>query len=454
MVAIVTGGRTRYARNGEVSLAYKATGEGPPDLLISSFGTISFDSFDDEPGLARFDRRLSMLGRLIRYDRRGIGASERVPPSTPGTLDELVSDAIAVLDAVGSERAAVLGPWNSSLTAIALAAAHPDRVSHLILIDGFARASLDGGTTWLPTEWEGTLPVDLSGDSFDPDAVEQGMDVLALFVPSKATDASFRTWWDRAGNLGATPAMAEAIFRGWMTADVRHLLPEIAVPTLVIDRPDSGFYTSQAPYLVEHIRGARLVRLEGIDLPYWLGDSAAMLEAIEEFVTGVRGDAGVERVLATVLFTDIVGSTDRAAALGDERWRDLLDRHDKIVRTRLGRFRGQEVNTTGDGFVATFDSPGRAIECGLDIGEAVRDIGVDIRAGVHTGEVEVRGNDIAGLTVHIGARVAALAGVGEVKVSSTVRDLLAGSRFTFTADGEHELKGVPGTWTIYVATCP
>jgi class 3 adenylate cyclase/pimeloyl-ACP methyl ester carboxylesterase len=445
----VTVGRTRYARNGEVSLAYRATGGGPPDLLISSYGTISFESFADEPALARFDRRLALLGRLIHYDRRGIGVSDRVPPSTPGTIDELVSDALAVLDAVGSERAAIIGPWSSALTAIALAATHPDRVSHLIIIDGFARASLDGGITPLPIEWEDALPADLTGDSFDPDAVEQGMDVIALWAPSMVTDPSFRSWWDRAGNLGATPAMAEAIFRDWMTADVRHLLPEITVPTLVIDRPDSGFYISNGPYLVEQIPGARLLELPGVDVPFWLGDSGAMLAAIEEFVTGVRGDAGAERVLATVLFTDIVGSTDRAAAMGDERWRDLLDRHDKIVRTRLERFRGREVKTTGDGFVATFDSPGRAIECGLDITEVVRGIGVDIRAGVHTGEVEIRGDDIAGMAVHIGARVAALAGAGEVKVSSTVRDLLAGSRFTFTADGEHELKGVPGTWMIY-----
>ena len=258
-----------------------------------------------------------------------------------------------------------------------------------------------------------------------------------------------RSWWDRAGNLGANPAMAEALFNAAMTVDVRHLLPEIRVPTLVIERRDVGAWVPQGGYLAEQIAGAELLQLPGSDVLHWVGESSAMLDAIEEFLTGVRGGVGVERVLATVLFTDIVGSTDRAARLGDEQWRDLLDRHDQIVRSQIQRFRGREVNTTGDGFVATFDSPGRAIECGLAIGEALGRSGIAARAGVHTGEVEVRGHDIAGVAVHIGARVAARASAGEVMVSSTVRDLVTGSRFEFRTCGEHELKGVPGAWTLY-----
>ena len=285
------------------------------------------------------------------------------------------------------------------------------------------------------------------------DAVEQGFDFLAHVAPSVANDPTFRTWFDRAGNLGASPAMAQAMWDSFLAADLRHLLPEIQVPTLIMQRTDNPVWgVGHSRYLAEHIAGAKLVELPGADLLYWVGDTRPILDEIEEFVTGVRGGCGTERVLATVLFTDIVGSTDRAAQLGDGRWRDLLDRHDQSVRTQIERFRGCEVNSIGDGFVATFDSPGRAIECALAIRDTLKALGIDVRAGIHTGEIEVRGDDVAGMAVHIGARVSALAGPGEVLVSSTVKDLVVGSSVEFDERGEHDLKGVPGTWRLFAVT--
>ena len=243
--------------------------------------------------------------------------------------------------------------------------------------------------------------------------------------------------------------MAGAMLEARLEADVRHVLPEISAPTLVLQRTDTVFGVGHGRYLAEHIEGARYVDLPGNDTLYWVGDTGPMLDEIEEFVTGVRGGSGAERILATVVFTDIVGSTDRAALLGDGRWRDLLDRHDQGVRTQIERFRGREVKTVGDGFVATFDSPGRAIECALAIRETLGALDIGVRAGIHTGEIEVRGDDVAGMAVHIGARVSALARAGEVLVSSTVKDLVVGSRVQFEERGEHELKGVPGTWRLF-----
>ena len=284
----------------------------------------------------------------------------------------------------------------------------------------------------------------------DADAMEQGHDILAVAAPSVSDDRAFRAWWDRSGNLGMTPAMARATQSALFATDVRQVLPLIQVPTLVVSRTDSPIFdVGHGRYLAEHIAGAKYVELPGPDFLYWVGDIREMLDEIEEFVTGVRGGSGAERILATVLFTDIVGSTDRAAQLGDGRWRDLLDRHDQSVRTQIERFRGREVKTVGDGFVATFDSPGRAIECALAIRDALTGFGIDVRAGIHTGEIEVRGDDVAGIAVHIGARVSALAGPSEVLVSSAVPPLMVGSGTEFTDRGEHELKGVPGPWRIF-----
>ena len=438
--------RTRYATTSGVDIAYQVLGEGPIDLLMFAGYFISIECMDDEPSLARFQRRLASFTRLIRFDPRGVGLSERGSPSSPPTHEDWVEDAIAVLDAVGSERAAVLGPFLKSADGIMLAVTHPERVSGLICVNGTARPM-----------WAPDYPFGITEESaessrrvrHDPDAVDLGFDVLSIQAPSVSNDPAFRSWWDRSGNLAVAPAMAKSLGRLVFATDVRSILPEVDVPTLVVQRSDSRQSPEHGRYLAEHIPNATYVELPGADIVYWVGDTGPMLDEIEEFVTGVRGDSGAERVLATVLFTDIVGSTDRAGELGDQRWRDLLDRHDQSVRTQLDRFRGREIKTTGDGFVATFDSPGRAIECAMAIRATLGALGIDVRAGIHTGEVELRGDDVAGMAVHIGARVSALADPGEVVVSSTVKDLVVGSSVEFVERGEHDLKGVPGTWRLF-----
>jgi class 3 adenylate cyclase len=439
--------RTHYAKAGEAEIAYQELGDGGADLLLLTGGTVPIDYVDEEASLARFHRRLASFSRLLRFDRRGMGLSDRGSPANPPTLEDWVEDAVAVLDAARSERAFVIAPLTSALEGLMLAAARPDRVHGLIVINGAARVS------WAPDYPQGAGK-DLVEAALqlgaDPDAVDQGFDSLALFAPSKADDDTFRAWWDRAGNLGATPAMARAMQPRFYAGDVRHLLPSIEVPVLIIQRTGNPLLiAAHGRYLRERINGATLVELAGADLLYWVGDTGAMLDEIEEFVTGSRGGTGAERVLATVLFTDIVGSTERAGRLGDDRWRDLLDRHDLTVRTQLERFRGREVKVTGDGFVATFDSPGRSIECALAIRDSLAALDIDVRAGIHTGEIEVRGDDVAGMAVHIGARVSARAGPGEVLVSSTVKDLVVGSTVRFADRGEYELKGVPGNWRLF-----
>jgi class 3 adenylate cyclase len=311
-------------------------------------------------------------------------------------------------------------------------------------------------TLWAPdypigSEERGASP--FTTVALEPDAVEQGFDVLRVVAPSVAGDDAFRTWWDLAGNRAGPPSMARAVSRIVIQGDVRETLARISAPTLILHRVGSTFIpVGHGRYLAEHIAGSRFVELPGADMLYWVGDTGPMLDEIEEFITGVRGGSDAERVLATLVFTDIVGSTERAAALGDDRWRDLLDNHDTVVRHQLQRFGGREVNTAGDGFVATFTSPSAALACADEIVDAVRVLGIEVRVGIHAGEVEVRGalkNDVAGMAVHIGARVAALAGPSEVLVSSTVRDIVTGSRRTFADRGEHELKGVPDRWRLY-----
>jgi len=439
--------RTRYAKSGGVDIAYQVLGDGPIDLLLGTGLIIPIDCMDEEPSMARFQRRLASFGRLIRFDRRGIGLSDRGSPSAPPTLEQEAQDSLAVLDAVGSERAAVIAPMVAAPDGLTLAATHPERVSHLVVMNGFARLM------WAPDYPHGIRQRwidDRRVVGTEPDAVDQGVDFLADVAPSVATDPAFRTWFDRAGNLGASPVMARAITAMSFDSDVRHLLPMISVPTLVIHRADNPLFgVGHGRYLAEHIAGAKYVELPGADLLHWVGDTERMLDEIEEFITGVRGGSGAERILATVLFTDIVGSTDRLAQLGDRRWRDLLESHDQSVRTQIERFRGREVKTVGDGFVATFDSPAHAIECALAIRDALEALGIEVRAGIHSGEIEVRGDDVAGMAVHIGARVSSLAGPREVLVSSTVKDLVVGSSVEFADRGQHELKGVPGTWHLF-----
>ena len=437
--------RTRYASCGEVDIAYQVFGDGPTDLLVLPGPLIPIDTVDAEPSMYRFHRRLASFSRVIRFDQRGIGLSSRVSLDMIGPKT-WAQDAIAVMNAAGCERATIFAPGFTSLAGLVLAADHPERVSNLVIFNGAAR-TLRAPDYPIGAEVIDTDPFTTVG--ILPDAVEQGFDILSIIAPSVAVDEAFRTWWDHAGNRAASPSMARAFIRKIRVGDVRDTLERVTVPTLILHRDNPDFSPiGHGHYLAEHIAGSRFVELAGEDALYWVGDTGLMLDEIEEFITGVRGGSDSERVLTTIVFTDIVSSTERAALLGDDRWRDLLDNHDTIVRHELKRFAGREVNTAGDGFVATFTSPSAALACADEVVDAVRALGIEVRVGIHAGEVEVRGDDVAGMAVHIGARVAAQAGPGEVLVSSTVRDIVTGSRHRFADRGEHALKGVPGHWQL------
>jgi class 3 adenylate cyclase len=439
--------RTRYASCGEIDIAYQVFGDGPIDLLVLPGPLIPIDCVDLEPSMYRFHRRLASFCRVIRFDQRGIGLSSRVPSLDMLGPESWAQDALAVMNAVGCERATVFAPGFTTLTGVVLAADHADRVNSLVIANGAAR-TLRGPDYPIGAELEAADRFTSIG--MEPDAVEQGFDMLGIIAPSVAHDDAFRSWWDMAGNRAASPSMARAFINKVREGDVRDRLLRVTVPTLILHRDNPAFSpVEHAHYLAERIPGSRLVELPGEDSLYWVGDTAPMLDEIEEFITGVRGGSAAERLLTTIVFTDIVGSTERAAALGDHHWRDLLDNHDTIVRHALQRFSGREVNTAGDGFVATFSSPSAAIACADAIVEAVRVLGIEVRVGVHAGEVEMRGADVAGMAVHIGARVAALAGPSEVLVSSTLRDIVTGSRHRFGDRGETALKGVPGNWRLY-----
>ncbi|WP_102419130.1 adenylate/guanylate cyclase domain-containing protein [Mycobacterium sp. 4858] len=439
--------RTRYASCGEIDIAYQVFGDGPIDLLVLPGPLIPIDCVDLEPSMYRFHRRLASFCRVIRFDQRGIGLSSRVASLDMLGPESWAQDAIAVMNAVGCERATIFAPGFTSLAGVVLATDHADRVTSLVIANGAAR-TLRGPDYPIGSDLDDADRFTTVG--MEPDAVEQGFDMLGIIAPSVASDAAFRSWWDMAGNRAASPSMARAFINRIREGDVRDRLPRVAVPTLILHRDNPDFSpVGHAHYLAEHIPGSRLVELPGRDALYWVGDTAPVLDEIEEFITGVRGVSDAERLLTTIVFTDIVGSTERAALLGDHRWRDLLDNHDTLVRHELQRFGGREVNTAGDGFVATFTSPSAAIACADSITDAVRVLGIEVRVGIHAGEVEVRGNDVAGMAVHIGARVAALAGPGEVLVSSTVRDIVTGSRHRFGDRGEAALRGVPGQWRLY-----
>src|ERR1700677_1761521 len=433
-----------------MDIAYQVLGDGLTDLLVLPGPFVPIDSIDDEPSMYRFHRRLASFSRVIRFDYRGIGLSSRMLSMNMLGPAYWAEDAIAVMDAVGCEQVTIFAPSFHAMNGLVLAADYPERVRGLVVVNGAARV------LWAPD-----YPVGAQAGRADPfmtvalepDAVDQGFDVLRVLAPSVARNDAFRAWWDLAGNRAGPPSMARAVSKVVTESDVREALARISAPTLILHRVGSIFVpVGHGHYLAEHIAGSRFVELPGADVLYWVGDTTPMLDEIEEFITGMRGGSDAERVFTTIVFTDIVGSTERAAVLGDDRWRDLLDNHDTIVRHGLPRFAGREVNTAGDGFVATFISPSAAIACADAIVNAVHLLGIEVRVGIHAGEVEVRGalkSDVAGMAVHIGARVATLAGPSEVLVSSTVRDIVAGSPRAFVERGEHELKGVPGQWRLY-----
>jgi pimeloyl-ACP methyl ester carboxylesterase/class 3 adenylate cyclase len=444
------GVETQYARSGDAYLAYQVLGDGPIDLLSAGTATmVSIDSIADEPHWDRFDRRLASFARLIRFDRRGVGLSDGDTPSSPPTIEQGVADALAVMDAAGADRAAIFGPNAGGLTAMMLCATVPERTTGLVLCSAFARAARADDYPW-------GAPVEMvewfRNSLVDPEGVGEPADDVGLMAPSLAGDPAFRSWWRRAGQRGASPTTARAQLVTTMETDVRPILASIRTPTLVLHRAEDAIVpVGHGRYLAEHIPGAKYVELPGADYLPFSGDSDAIVDEIEEFLTGVRHEPDAERVLTTVLFSDIVDSTANAAALGDRAWRARLDDHDAMVRRRIDQFGGVEVNTTGDGFVATFDGPARAVRCGLAVCGDAEGIGLSIRAGVHTGEVERRGADIGGIGVHIAARVTALAGPDQVLVSSTVKDLVAGSGIRFADHGTHQLKGVPDPWRLFRA---
>ena len=433
-----------YADSDGVFIACQVIGESERDLLVVMDGFIPIDTMDDEPRLARTIRRLGSFARVIRFDRRGIGLSDPVSAHAPPTLEQWVEDGIAALDAAVSEQAVVLAASEASPVALLMAATHSDRVSALVIVNGFARVLVDDDyPEGLPAEYVEEL-LDTTNPSLDA-----GADQIAQFAPSAADDEQFRQWWRETGRRGASPATARALLRVALESDVRVVLPAIRVPALVVCLRDAPQLPGSR-YLAAHIPGAKLVEVPGADDYWWASDAARdVLDEIEEFLTGVRVGQDPDRRLLTLLFTDIVGSTEHTSTVGDARWRDLLDHHDAAVRRQLARFRGREVKTMGDGFLATFDGPARAVECACAIRDAAAQLGLQVRSGVHTGEVEVRADDVAGLAVVIAARVGALADPGAVWASRTVADLVVGSGLQFADRGSYELKGVPGTWNLY-----
>jgi class 3 adenylate cyclase len=435
---------TRYAQSADASIAYQVLGDGPLDLLFLPGWISQIEQLWELPALRRFYERLAGMARVIVFDRRGTGLSERVVG--PHSLEQETRDAIAVLDAAGSERAALFTYLLGGLVGALLAAEHPERIGALVMYASVAR------TAWAP-DYDWALNVEEREALMERALVAWGEpdnEAAAVLAPSLAGDPTLANWLARMQRWAANPGEARKVLASALDLDVREALPRIQVPTLVMVRPEElGWDVRHSRYLAEHIPGARYVELEGVDSFPFVGDSDAILEEVEEFLTGARRNE-VTRALRTVLFTDIVDSTARAAELGDGRWRDLLARHDEQLRKELERFGGNEVKTVGDGFLATFDGPpSSALRCALAITAAARELDIRVRIGMHTGECELIGEDVGGMAVHIASRVNGLAKPGEVLVSGTVFGTVVGGPFTFQDRGLHELKGVPGRWPLF-----
>jgi class 3 adenylate cyclase len=441
-----------YAHNGDIALAYQIVGAGPLDLVFAPQWISNLEIIWENPLYSRFLRRLASFSRLLILDPRGTGLSDRLSPHDLPPLEILMEDLAVVMDAAGSKRAVLFGCGDSGSLCAIFAATHPERTIALIAYGTAARGTVtrDYPWAWTTEKWDSYLSALAQGWG----SAAYGAETAAWITPSLADDADQRRWWIRMQRLAASPNAMAAIERIWSEIDIRPILPSIHAPTLILHRTGDPVEEIEAGRdLAKRIPGARFVELAGDDWPPWAGDQTAVLDEVESFVQGAREEeAELDRVLATVLFTDIVGSTQRAAAIGDRRWRALLDAHNETVRAVLSRYRGREVDTARDGFLATFDGPARAVRCAQGIAQAVRTLGLEIRAGIHTGEIQLAGEDVRGIAVHIGSRVAALAGPGEVLVSSTVKDLVAGSGLVFEDRGVHELKGVPGEWRLYLVT--
>ena len=437
---------TRYVKSDDVYIAYQVIGDGPRDLLFVPGFVSNVEAVWQSPARASFFHRLSTFARVIMFDKRGTGMSDR--GSQVFTLEQRMHDVHAVLDQVGSQRATLFGISEGGPMSLLYAATYPERTSALVLYGTYARRSWAPDYTfgWTDAQWS-TFLDDIEHNWGTTDAIS-----LQMWAPSVAGNKHVLEQIAAYFRASASPGAESAIMRMNRDIDVRHILPVTHVPTLVLHRTQERVIdVRHARYMAQQIPGAKLIELSGEDHIAWVGNRDAILDEVEEFVTGHRQAAQPDRVLATVLFVDIAGSTERAAAIGDAAWRVLLDAFYSKVRGVLGQYRGREINTAGDGFVATFDGPARAVRCAGTIGDAVRSLDLKVRCGLHTGECEFVANDIVGIAVHIGARVAALASPGEVLVSQTVRDLVAGSGLTFEQRGTHVLKGVPDEWRLFRA---
>ena len=438
---------TRYAKSGDVHIAYQVLGEGPFDLVFVPGFVSNIEALWSDPLRAAFFRRLATFSRLILFDKRGTGMSDRT--SQIFTLEQRMEDVQAVMDAAGSTRAALFGLSEGGPMSFMFAASHPKRTRALIIYGSYAKRAwaTDYPWGWKEDRWNATL-ANIERNWGTP----QGVD-LNMWAPSIAHDEKLTSIATAYFRAGGSPGAVLAVMKMNREIDVRDVLPSVRVPTLILHRiGDRVLDVGHARYMAERIAGARLVELPGIDHMPWAGDFEPLVQEVQEFLTGERHAAEPERVLATVLFTDIVESTERAATLGDRKWRELLEDFQALVRQNLQHYRGREIDTAGDGFLAAFDGPARAIRCAAAVRERARIQGIELRAGVHTGECEIMGEKLGGIAVHTGARVAAKARPGEILVSQTVKDLVAGSGLQFAERGTHALKGVPGEWRLYAFT--
>jgi pimeloyl-ACP methyl ester carboxylesterase len=437
---------THYARSGDISIAYQVLGEGPRDLVFVPGIVSHVEFFHELPGYTDFLRGLAAFARVIVFDKRGNGLSDRIVGAP--TLEERMDDIHAVMGAVRSERAALLGVSEGGPLSLIYAATHPERVDALVLYETMVCAdailyettvrSIFGPTADLARDF-GSAMFELWGSGA----------FLRIVARTRADDPQLQALWARAERLSVSPGGMRALHELLLDIDVRAVLPSVRAPCLVIHGASGSWFVEQSRYLADHLADARVVAVDGADHYPWFGDVEAVVAEMQEFLTGTRKAPAADRQLATVLFTDIVGSTERAAELGDRRWHELLRKHHDLIQRQIDRFRGRRAATAGDSVLALFDGPARAVSCACAIRDGVRSLGLEIRAGLHTGEIERHGDEVAGLALHIGARVAALAGPGDVLVSRTVKDLVVGSGLALVDRGTHALKGVPDTWQVY-----
>lgn len=426
-----------------MDLAFQVIGEGERDIVLMIGWVSHLEVLWELPEARQFVERLARMGRLVLFDKRGTGLSDR--PAEPPTSDELVLDILAVMDAAGAEMATLVGWIDAAVAAIEFAARYPERVDALVLGETLATSQPSEDHPWGPNQGI----VEAVADALEQGAWGHAV-LLPMIAPGAAEDPRVRNWFQRLERMSATPSMAANLLRRTLDTDVRHLLPEVEAPALVLHRRDALFVPGEGVrWLAEHLPNGRYVELPGDEVPGYLGDVDRLLDEVEDFLVGTRTGGTEDRRVVTVLFSDIVGSTERAAALGDSRWGHVLDDHYREVRRSTDRHGGREVDTAGDGFLLAFETPSNAIRCAFDLVRQARRSGIDVRVGLHTGEVVVEGEELKGLAVHLGARVASLAGPGEVWVSQTMRDVLIGAGFTFESCGHHSLKGVPGDWELF-----